>query len=68
MELSAERKGYILNDLEAFLERELEKVQSDRTYIQENIADEEKKSARLSYQNWREGRLTNLLAMLTLLR
>lgn len=68
MELSAERKGYILNDLEAFLERELEKVQSDVLYIQENIADEEKKSARLSYQRWREGRLTNLLAMLTLLR
>ena len=52
-----------INLIQSFLQSELEQVTQDKGWIQDNVTDTDKREKRLSYQSWREERLTLLLAL-----
>ena len=52
-----------INLIQSFLQSELEQVTKDKGWIQDNVTDTDKREKRLSYQSWREERLTLLLAL-----
>jgi hypothetical protein len=52
-----------LNLIVDFLNHELGQVAKDREWIKDNVTDPDKREKRLSYQDWREEKLTTLIAV-----
>ena len=63
MSTSIDPRQATINLLTTFLNAELEQVAKDKSWIADNITDPDKREKRLSYQQWREERLTLLLAL-----
>lgn len=65
--ITTSQRQSILNALDSFFERELQQVEKDVAWLNDNVTDSDKLDKRLSYQTWRSERLSLLRAMLPLL-